>query len=49
MIELLHCDCMEYMATVPDNYTDCVSNTQRYKMLGNGWTVDVIAHILNAI
>lgn len=26
-----------------------VSNTQRYKMLGNGWTVDVIAHILKGI
>ena len=35
----------EALQTVPDNYTDCVSNTQRYKMLGNGWTVDVIAHI----
>ena len=39
----------ERLQTVPDNYTDCVSNTQRYKMLGNGWTVDVIAHILNAV
>ena len=36
----------ERLQTVPDNYTDCVSNTQRYKMLGNGWTVEVIAHIL---
>ena len=36
----------ERLQTVPDNYTDCVSNTQRYKMLGNGWTVDVIVHIL---
>jgi len=35
----------ERLQTVPDNYTDCVSDTQRYKMLGNGWTVDVIAHI----
>ena len=35
----------ERLQTVPDNYTDHVSNTQRYKMLGNGWTVDVIAHI----
>jgi len=35
----------ERLQTVPDNYTDCVSNTQRYKMLGNGWTVDVICHI----
>ena len=39
----------ERAQTVPDNYTDCVSNTQRYKMLGNGWTVDVIAHILNGL
>lgn len=37
----------ERLQTVPDNYTSCVSNTQRYKMLGNGWTVDVIAHILS--
>lgn len=39
----------ERLQTVPDNYTDHVSNTQRYKMLGNGWTVDVIAHIFNSI
>ncbi len=38
----------ERLQTVPDNYTAGVSNTQRYKMLGNGWTVDVIAHILKA-
>ena len=37
----------ERLQTVPDNYTNAVSNTQRYKMLGNGWTVDVIAHIFN--
>lgn len=36
----------ERLQTVPDDYTSCVSNTQRYKMLGNGWTVDVITHIL---
>lgn len=36
----------ERLQTVPDNYTNHVSNTQRYKMLGNGFTVDVIAHIL---
>lgn len=35
----------EMLQTVPVGYTKCVSNTQRYKMLGNGWTVDVIAHI----
>ena len=35
----------ERLQTVPDGYTEGVSNTQRYKMLGNGWTVDVIKHI----
>lgn len=35
----------ERLQTVPDNYTAGVSNSQRYKMLGNGWTVDIIAHI----
>jgi site-specific DNA-cytosine methylase len=39
----------ERLQTVPDNYTEGVSNTQRYRMLGNGWTVDVIAHILRGI
>jgi site-specific DNA-cytosine methylase len=39
----------ERLQTVPDNYTDGVSDTQRYKMLGNGWTIDVIAHILKNI
>lgn len=39
----------ERLQTVPDNYTNLVSDTQRYKMLGNGWTVDVICHILNYI
>lgn len=35
------------LQTVPDNYVFPVSDTQAYKMLGNGWTVDVIAHILS--
>jgi len=39
----------ERLQTVPDNYTKGVSNTQRYKMLGNGWTVDVICHILKGV
>ena len=39
----------ERLQTVPDNYTNHVSNSQRYKMLGNGWTVDVIAHIFKQI
>lgn len=37
----------ERLQTLPDNYTAGISNSQRYKCLGNGWTVDVIAHILN--
>ena len=39
----------ERLQTVPDNYTNHVSNTQRYKMLGNGWTIEVIKHILKYI
>jgi len=39
----------ERLQTVPEGYTAHVSNTQRYKMLGNGWTVDVIAHILKGM
>ena len=39
----------ERLQTVPEGYTNHVSNTQRYKMLGNGWTVDVIATILEGI
>jgi DNA-cytosine methyltransferase len=39
----------ERLQTVKDNYTNHVSDSQRYKMLGNGWTVDVIAHILKYI
>ena len=35
------------LQTVPDSYIFPVSDTQAYKMLGNGWTVDVIAHILS--
>ena len=35
----------ERLQTLPDNYTEWVSDTQRYKMLGNGWTVDVVSHI----
>jgi len=48
----------ERLQTLPDNYTAIgvidgkevpISNTQRYKMLGNGWTVDVIAHIFKGL
>lgn len=37
----------ERLQTLPDNYTQGISNTQRYKCIGNGWTVDVIAHIFS--
>jgi DNA-cytosine methyltransferase len=39
----------ERLQTVPDGYTEGVSNSQRYRMLGNGWTVAVIKHILKNI
>lgn len=39
----------ERLQTLPDSYTEGVSNTQRYKAIGNGWTVDVIAHIFKNI
>jgi DNA-cytosine methyltransferase len=39
----------ERAQTVPDGYTSCVSDTQRYRMLGNGWTVDVIKWIFEFI
>lgn len=39
----------ERLQTLPDNYTMGISNTQRYKSIGNGWTVDVIAYILGGL
>lgn len=39
----------EHLQTVPENYTSCVSDSQRYKMLGNGWTIDVIMHIFQGL
>lgn len=39
----------ERLQTAPDNYTEGVSTSQRYKMLGNGFTIEVIAHILQNI
>ena len=43
-LEPLYC---ERLQTLPDNYTQGVSNRQRFKALGNGWTAEVIIHILN--
>ena len=48
-IRKLHPIEVERLQTVPDNYTEGVSNTQRYKMLGNGFTVDVICHLLRGL
>lgn len=39
----------ERLQTMPDNYTAGISDTQRYKCIGNGWTIDVITHILNGM
>ena len=39
----------ERLQTLPDGYTDGVKEPQRYKCLGNGWTVDVIAHIFEGL
>lgn len=39
----------EILQTLPEGYTNCVSDTQRYKSIGNGWTVDVIAHIFKGL
>ena len=39
----------EKLQSVPVGYTSCASKTQRYKMIGNGWTVDVIVHIFGGL
>lgn len=39
----------EILQTIPVGYTEGVSNTQRYKMIGNGWSVDVISHIFKGL
>ena len=48
-VRKLHPIELERLQTLPDNYTDGVSDTQRYKMIGNGWTADVIVHILRRL
>ena len=39
----------ERLQTLPDNYTEGVPKTRRFEAIGNGWTVDVISHILKNI
>lgn len=41
-------ECEEFQ-TLPLGYTNCLQKSERYKHIGNGWTVDVIAHIFNGI
>ena len=49
MMRNLTVDEYERIQTIPQGYTEGVSNTQRYKMIGNGWTVNVIEHIFKNI
>lgn len=39
----------ERLQGLPDGYSSGVSNTQRYKMLGNGWQADTIAHLFKGL
>lgn len=45
LCRLLTAEEFERLQTIPKDYTNIVSNTDRFKMIGNGWTVDVISHI----
>jgi site-specific DNA-cytosine methylase len=49
MMRLMNANEFERLQTIPEGYTSIVSNTDRYKMIGNGWTVDVIAYIFKHI
>jgi DNA (cytosine-5)-methyltransferase 3A len=49
LCRLLSANEYEKLQTIPIDYTKSVSNTERYKMIGNGWTVDVIAHIFASL
>ena len=47
--EKLHLIEMERLQTIPDNYTSVATSSQARKMLGNGWTIEVITHIFKNI
>jgi len=49
LCRLLTADEFERLQTIPEGYTSVVNNTERYKMIGNGWTVDVISHIFSSL
>jgi len=40
---------VERLQTIPDGYSEGVSNSQRYRMLGNSWTADIIAHLFKGL
>jgi len=48
-IRLLTAQEFEKLQTLPLGYTDGISNGERFKCIGNGWTIDVIAHILSKL
>lgn len=48
-IRLLTAQEYEKLQTLPSGYTDGICNGERFKCIGNGWTVDVIAHILTKL
>lgn len=45
----LSCVEWERLQTIPDNYTQVARELERYRMIGNAWTVNVVAHILRGI
>ena len=47
LCRLLNINEYEKLQTLPINYTEGVSNTERFKMVGNGWTISVISHIFS--
>ena len=49
LMRLMNANEFERLQTIPLDYTKHVSNTERYRMLGNGWTVDVISHIFKGM
>lgn len=49
LCRLMNVNEYERLQTIPENYTEGVSNQHRFKMIGNGWTVDVISHIFKGI
>lgn len=47
MMTKLNADEVELLQTIPIGYTNVLAETQRFKCIGNAWTVDVIAHIFS--